>query len=204
MAPDDGRARCRRARTIDHQEDGMRRVVILAFAAASLLAVIAAPLVAGDGARRFEARLEGFSEVPAVSTTARGSFTARLIDNGTALSFKVTYRDLSGPPTQSHIHFGQPGVNGGISIWLCGQQPPATPNNPTQPAVCPTGTSGEFSGVVTAANVLDTASGGNTQGIAAGEFGEVLRAMRAGVTYANIHTAKHPPGEIRGRITRDD
>ena len=38
------------------------------------------------------------------------------------------------------------------------------------------------------------------QGIAAGEFGELVRAIRAGVTYANVHTAPFPAGEIRGQI----
>ena len=41
------------------------------------------------------------------------------------------------------------------------------------------------------------------QGIAAGELGELSRAMRAGVTYANVHTATYPAGEIRGQIDSD-
>jgi len=42
------------------------------------------------------------------------------------------------------------------------------------------------------------------QGIAAGEIAEIIRAMRAGVTYANVHTNKHPTGEIRGQLRTDD
>jgi hypothetical protein len=38
------------------------------------------------------------------------------------------------------------------------------------------------------------------QGIAAGQLGEALRAMRAGVTYVNVHTGLFPGGEIRGLI----
>jgi hypothetical protein len=34
----------------------------------------------------------------------------------------------------------------------------------------------------------------------AGEFDEVIAAMRAGVTYANVHTAQFPGGEVRGQI----
>jgi hypothetical protein len=41
-------------------------------------------------------------------------------------------------------------------------------------------------------------------GIAAGEFDEVLRAIRSGNTYANVHTNKHPGGEIRGQIRTDN
>lgn len=38
------------------------------------------------------------------------------------------------------------------------------------------------------------------QGIAAGEFDELVAALRAKATYANVHTEAFPPGEIRGRI----
>ena len=33
-----------------------------------------------------------------------------------------------------------------------------------------------------------------------GEFGELVRAMRAGATYVNVHTNLSPGGEIRGQI----
>jgi hypothetical protein len=38
------------------------------------------------------------------------------------------------------------------------------------------------------------------QGIAPGEFAEVIAAIRAGVTYANVHSTRNAPGEIRGQI----
>ncbi len=71
-------------------------------------------------------------------------------------------------------------------------------NGGGQPA-CPLTTTGEISGVITAANVVGPAG----QGIAAGEFAELVRAIRNGATYANVHTANFPPGEIRGNIRRD-
>jgi len=37
----------------------------------------------------------------------------------------------------------------------------------------------------------------------AGEFDEFIAAMRAGVTYANVHTSQFPGGEIRGQIEED-
>ncbi len=36
------------------------------------------------------------------------------------------------------------------------------------------------------------------------QFGELVQAMRAGVTYANIHTTTFGGGEIRGQIGDDD
>lgn len=42
-------------------------------------------------------------------------------------------------------------------------------------------------------------AGGATGGTAA-EFAEIITAIRAGLTYANVHTNKFPGGEIRGQI----
>jgi hypothetical protein len=39
-----------------------------------------------------------------------------------------------------------------------------------------------------------------TQGINTGEFDELLRAIRAGKTYANVHSTTWPAGEVRGQI----
>jgi hypothetical protein len=55
-------------------------------------------------------------------------------------------------------------------------------------------------GTIAASQVL-TATG---QGINAGEFDEVVRAIRAGATYANVHSTTFGPGEIRGRIEEGD
>jgi hypothetical protein len=41
------------------------------------------------------------------------------------------------------------------------------------------------------------------QGIAAGELSELIAAIRAGRTYVNVHTNKHPGGEIRGQVRSD-
>ena len=57
-------------------------------------------------------------------------------------------------------------------------------------------TSGTVTGTITPANVKVLAS----QGIEAGNFAEAVRAIRAGVTYANVHTTVRPGGEIRGQI----
>jgi hypothetical protein len=42
------------------------------------------------------------------------------------------------------------------------------------------------------------------QGIAAGEFDELVAAMRAGRAYANVHSTKFPGGEVRGQINDDN
>ena len=56
---------------------------------------------------------------------------------------------------------------------------------------------------ITAANVVGPVAPNNSQGLAAGEFDELVRALRAGIAYANIHTATYPGGEIRGQFDED-
>lgn len=60
---------------------------------------------------------------------------------------------------------------------------------------CPP-TAGMVTGVIDPADVI----GPTAQGIAPGEFDELVRAIRAGTAYVNVHTNKHPGGEIRGQI----
>ena len=63
---------------------------------------------------------------------------------------------------------------------------------------CPASNSGSVSGTITAADVV----GPTAQGFVAGDITPVIAALRAGFTYANMHTTKFPVGEIRGQIVR--
>ena len=153
--------------------------------------------VAGDegGKRNFKAGMIGYQEVPAVSTTGRGSFEARLNGAGDEISYTLTYGDLEGSVTQAHIHLGQRSANGSISVYLCtnvGGGPASTQPCPPSPAT--------VTGTITAASVIGPAG----QGIAPAEFDELVRAIRAGVTYANVHSSKFPGGEARGQINDRD
>ena len=40
------------------------------------------------------------------------------------------------------------------------------------------------------------------QGIDPGEFDELVDAIRAGATYANVHTEKYLGGEVRAQLER--
>ena len=170
------------------------RIGVLVGTALLLLTVGAQrPAQAEKGAKSLKADLVGFEEPPAVSSTGSGTFRAKIAHDDSFFEYELTYENLEGVFTQSHIHLGQKGVNGGISIWLCGSV--ALPGPPGTP-MCLGPNSGSASGIVTAAQVI----GPSGQGVAALEFEEILHAMRAGVTYANVHSTKHPGGEIRGQI----
>jgi hypothetical protein len=167
--------------------------LLAGFAVTSLFSAATA-VWADDDRDQFKARLNGFTEVPSVSSTGRGEWMARIRDGEQAVDWELSYERLEGTPTTaSHIHFGQKDVNGGVSVFFCGgpTTPPCTPG------------SGRFRGTFTAADVV----GPTAQGIAPGELAELIRAMRAGKSYVNVHTGKHPGGEIRGQVRggeRDD
>jgi CHRD domain len=163
----------------------MRRFLLMIAGAGLLLAVLA-PVVAGDGGNKFKASLNGYLETPSVSTPATGSFHLKIHD--TWIEYTLSYKNLTGLPLFAHIHFGRPDVAGGVAVFLCG--------GGSKPA-CPA--SGTVTGTIVAADVVGPAG----QGISATEFAEVVRAIRHGATYANVHTPMFPAGEIRGNIKRD-
>ncbi|MEX2237625.1 MAG: CHRD domain-containing protein [Dehalococcoidia bacterium] len=134
------------------------------------------------------ANLRSYNEVPAISTLGKGTFTATINPNNT-ISYELTYTGVEGTPQQAHIHFGQTDVNGGISAFLCGGGSKGD---------CPAN-GGTVTGTITSADV----SGPAGQGIEATKLGELVRAMRAGKTYANVHSSTFPGGEIRGQIKVD-
>src|SRR4029079_19487133 len=102
-------------------------------------------------------------------------------------TYTLTYSGFPTAVLQSHIHFGQRAMTGGVSIFLCSN----LGDGPAGPPACPS-PGGSVTRTVTAADVVGPAA----QGIAAGEWNEIVAAIRAGVSYANIHTQQYPPGEI--------
>lgn len=154
------------------------------------------PLLAwADGGHAVKATLSGYNEVPAVSSTGKGRFDAKIDRDSQTIHYEMTYSGLEGAALQSHIHVGQTHTTGGISAFLCTN----LGNAPSTVPACPV-TAGTVSGVIQAGDVI----GPNAQGIAAGEFAELVAAIRAGAAYANVHTNKVPSGEIRGQIKSAD
>jgi hypothetical protein len=150
--------------------------------------------VRGAQADAIQATLTGYEETPAaVSTDASGEFRAMINRGDESIDYELTYSDLQGAVRQAHIHVGQLSVTGSIVIWFCGT---TTNPGPAGTQTCPQ--FGTITGHITASNVI--AGSITTQQLAAGELAEVIRAIRAGTAYVNVHTDLSPGGEIRGQI----
>jgi hypothetical protein len=166
--------------------------------------VLVSTIAYADGFRRIREFLSGFEEVPVISTVADGEFRARISNDLSQIQYELSYSDLESSVQQAHIHLGQKDVNGGISVFLCtnlGNGPAGTQLCPPPPAT--------ITGTITAADVspaIPATAAARGQGLNTGEMEELIRAMRAGKTYVNVHTVDHPGGEIRSQIegNRDD
>jgi CHRD domain len=160
----------------------------------ALLLAAAGVTVAGAdrGGGDFDARLSGYEETAmSISTTGSGRFEADVDRRSQTIDYVLSYRDIEGGAVSAaHIHLGRRATSGGVSTFLCGggDKPP-----------CPQG-SGTVEGTIDAADI----TGPPGQGIEPGAFDELVRAMEAGATYANVHSMRWPGGEIRGQLRDED
>ena len=160
-----------------------------------------------------EAKLSGFQEVHfnagsvvptvvppsllgAISTPARGTFEATIDKDGQIIHYELSYEGLVGTVSQAHIHFGQKHTVGGIVVWLCQGTVRAPASVAAVTPECPGPNAGTVTGTIVPAQVLAQ----TPQGFAAGDFDELVRAIKAGAAYANVHSTVFGPGEIRGQI----
>jgi len=175
----------------------MRRTTLLALGV--LLVCASATTFTDDGGKKkIDVRLSGYEEtLVALSTPGNGHFRARINKDETEIAWELSYGDLVASVTQAHIHFGARAQTGGVSVFLCTN----LGNGPAGTQACPASAPEDspLTGTATAANVIGPAA----QGIAAGEFAELLAAIRAGAAYVNVHSTQYPGGEIRAQFPGD-
>ena len=173
--------------------------------------VIRTPLYAmgGNGDFNLGTHLTGDGEVfvPATAgaptpadSKGQGQAIFRVSDDGQTVRFQLIASNIDNV-IMSHIHCGRPDANGPIRMWL-------------YPVIGPTGAAGPSgsgpqdgvlaSGTFSPVGVVCPAS-------AVGRDMPLLEAMRAGLTYVNVHTndgvaptntgpGDFPGGEIRGQL----
>ena len=174
-----------------------RRLLIVAVTVGVAVAITASGSAAttdenSRGQGVFREQLSGYAETPmALSTPAGGQFRLQVNSATQEISWRLTYSDIGTAVTQAHVHFGSAAQTGGISFFLCtnlGNGPAGTQACPAAPAT--------VSGTIIAADII----GPVNQGIAAGEFAEIVQAIHAGFTYVNVHSTAFPVGEIRAQL----
>lgn len=165
---------------------------------------VRAPLFAmgGNSASNLGTHLTGAEEVPPTNTQAQGQAIFRVNGDGSAVDFRLIASNIDNV-TQAHIHCGRFGSNGPVRMWLY-------PNiGPTGTALDPSVAAGPQNGVLASGTfdprpVICPAS-------AVGQNMPLLDAIRAGLTYVNVHTndgdpltspapGDFPGGEIRGQL----
>jgi hypothetical protein len=130
---------------------------------------------------------------------AQGEAIFRVSDDGSTVDFRLIASNIDNV-IMSHIHCGRPGENGPIRMWLY-------PNIGPSGAQGPNG-SGPHDGVL--ASGTFSPAGVVCPASAVGTEMSLLAAMRAGLTYVNVHTndgitptntgpGDFPGGEFRGQ-----
>lgn len=149
----------------------------------------------------FNAKLIGLHETPIVVSTGSGHATLTISDDEKSIKYELTYSGLEGNTVPAgtvlfaHVHVGRPTIAGGVAIFFCGGG-----NTTTTKAPCPV--SGTVSGTWTSADIVGPISQGvdpANQG-ADEAFARVVKEIKAGHSYANVHTTRSPGGEIRGQL----
>lgn len=180
----------------------MKKTIVLT----SLVLAIGAGLAwAHNNNRSIRERLNGVQEVPVISTAGSGTFRAEISKDEDEIEYTLTFENLEGDITQSHIHLAPAQNSGNIVLWLC-QTAATAANVPpgTHPPQCfdannPQGSArgNTVHGVLTGADIAPSAT---PNGVAKGELAEVIALIRAGKAYVNVHSTKFGGGEIRSQL----
>ena len=154
--------------------------------------------LAANSPNDLNANLSGYQEVPTLSTAGTAKLQARISKDESAVDWVLSYQALEGTVTQAHIHFAARAINGPIVVWFCTNlgTPPGPAGTPACPAA-PATISGTF-------HAADVTAGAAAMGLEAGNLAELIAGIRAGATYANVHSTLRPGGEVRGQIRVQD
>jgi len=137
----------------------------------------------GMGAEKthaYKTELSGHAVIPMATTMAKGMATFETAMGGKELTYKLTVEDIENV-TAAHIHIAKKGKNGPPVAGLF-----AGPKK-----------EGKFSGTLGEGTITDK----DLVGPMAGKtVKDLVKALRSGGLYVNVHTDKYPDGELRGQI----
>ncbi len=159
-------------------------------------------------AETVHANADGYQVVPSQNSLGTATFRAKVDRGSQTIQYELSWQNLKGNITQSHIHFGSKATNGDIVVFLCtnlGNAPAVPPATPTP--LCEGPQAGSVSRTVGAADIVALTFGGITpaqQLLPFGSFDELADAIDAGAAYIVVHTTAQPTGELRGQIRAEE
>jgi len=95
--------------------------LVLLFAVAAL-ALAGLGIAASQETYKVHAKLVGSQETPKNKSKGTGVFSGTVVEKGNkkTLTWKLTFKNLSGPAQAAHVHLGKKGVAGPVGVPLCG------------------------------------------------------------------------------------
>ena len=147
-----------------------------------LFVVLAAFLAASTGfaaETSFKAKLTPKEEVKKPSSKASGKAEFKLSKDGMEIKYKLHVKKIVNA-NAAHIHMGAKGTDGPPLVTLFSGEK-----------------QGKFSGMLSEGTITANDLMGDYKGK---PLDELVKLMRSGDTYVNVHTDANPDGEIRGQI----
>ncbi len=141
------------------------------------------PAFAQQVQQAFTANLTGQNEVPPVTTTAFGGINLNLSPDKNRIDYIISAKDPNGSfnVTGADIHLGKAHNNGPHIIWLT--MIPCT--------------------IETCGVPIYIGQGSIREADLQGQhltISDLVNLMKTGGAYVDVHTTRHPNGEIRGQI----
>jgi hypothetical protein len=146
----------------------------------AIFAVFLTTSLAMAASATFKTKLTGKEAVPPVETKTKGEAVFELSKDGKELTYMLEVMDIEGV-TAAHIHAGKMGVEGPPVAGLFG--------GPKK--------DGMFNGKLAKGTIMDKDLFGP---LAGKTVGDLVKMIKDGEAYVNVHTIKHPGGEVRGQI----
>jgi len=147
-----------------------------------LLVVLAALFAVSTGfaaEMTFKAKLTPKEEIKKPKAKSSGHAEFKLSKDGKALTYKLNVKNIA-DVNGAHIHMGKKGEDGPPIVMLFKGEK-----------------KGMFSGVLSEGTISGQDMMGDFQGKA---LDELVKVLKSGDAYVNVHTNANPDGEIRGQI----
>lgn len=155
----------------------MKTVKLLTFIAFTIFLTTSLGLTATG---EFKAKLSGSEVVPKVTTKVTGESEFKLSKDGKEITYALKVKGIENV-TAAHIHAGKKGENGAPVAGLF--------MGPKK--------EGEFSGELAKGVITDKDLVGK---LAGKTIADLVKLIKDGDAYVNVHTDKNPNGEVRGQI----